>query len=213
LYLIEVVINTTVEYKLLPTQLVKQGWNFKEQDMKAVAKRIISPKVTVDTSELQLTEKLVSLSRVVKVVKGGKNLHFRALVVSGDGNGYVGIGVGKAREVPDAIRKAGVDAKKNLIQINIREATIPHEIVSKFGAARVLLKPAPPGTGVIAGGGVRAVIEAVGIKDVLSKSLGSANPINVVKATLIALSNLRIPEDAIATRKSSKSTKEATTVG
>lgn len=197
----------------MPTQLVKQGWNFKEQDMKAVVKRIISPKVTVDTSELQLTEKLISLSRVVKVVKGGKNLHFRALVVSGDGNGYVGIGVGKAREVPDAIRKAGVDAKKNLIKINIREATIPHEIISKFGAARVLLKPAPPGTGVIAGGGVRAVLEAVGIKDVLSKSLGSANPINVVKATLIALSNLRIPAEAIATRKSSKSTKEATTVG
>jgi small subunit ribosomal protein S5 len=194
-------------------QPVKQGWNFKEQDMKAVAKRIVSPKVTVDTSELQLTEKLVSLSRVVKVVKGGKNLHFRALVVSGDGNGFVGIGVGKAREVPDAIRKAGVDAKKNIIKINIQEATIPHEIVSKFGAARVLLKPAPPGTGVIAGGGVRAVLEAVGIKDVLSKSLGSANPINVVKATLIALSNLRIPQDAIATRKSSKSNKEATTVG
>lgn len=181
--------------------------------MKAVVKRIISPKITVDTSELQLTERLVSLSRVVKVVKGGKNLHFRALVVSGDGNGFVGIGVGKAREVPDAIRKAGVDAKKNIIKINIKEATIPHEIVSKFGAAKVLLKPAPPGTGVIAGGGVRAVLEAVGINDVLSKSLGSANPINVVKATLIALSNLRIPEEAIATRKSQKSTKEATTVG
>jgi small subunit ribosomal protein S5 len=180
--------------------------------MKAVVKRIVSPRVTIDTSELQLTDKLVSLSRVVKVVKGGKNLHFRSLVVSGDGNGYVGIGVGKAREVPESIRKAGVDAKKNLIKISIKDATIPHEIVSKFGAAKVLLKPAPLGTGVIAGGGVRAVLEAVGVKDVLSKSLGSANPINVVKATLIALSNLRMPEEAVASRKSPKSTKEATTV-
>jgi small subunit ribosomal protein S5 len=178
--------------------------------MKAVVKKIVSPRVNIDTSELQLTEKLVSLSRVVKVVKGGKNLHFRALVVTGDGNGYVGIGIGKAREVPDAIRKAGVEAKKNIIKINIRDYTIPHEIISKFGAARVLLKPAPPGTGVIAGGGVRAVLEAVGIKDVLSKSLGSANPVNVVKATLIALSNLRIPGEAIADRKSPKPTKEVT---
>lgn len=178
--------------------------------MKAVVKRIISPRVNTDISELQLNEKLVSLSRVVKVVKGGKNLHFRALVVTGDGNGYIGIGIGKAREVPDAIRKAGVDAKKNIIKINVNAATIPHEIVSKFGAAKVLLKPAPPGTGVIAGGGVRSVLEAVGIKDVLSKSLGSANPINVVKATLIALSNLRIPEEAISRRKSLKPGKEAT---
>lgn len=181
--------------------------------MKAVVKRIVSPRVKMDTSELQLTEKLVSLSRVVKVVKGGKNLHFRALVITGDGNGYVGVGVGKAREVPDAIRKAGVDARKNIIKINIKDYTIPHEIVSKFSAAKVLLKPAPPGTGVIAGGGVRAVLEAVGIKDVLSKSLGSANPVNVVKATLIALSNLRIPEEAVANRKSPKLTEGEPTGG
>jgi small subunit ribosomal protein S5 len=180
--------------------------------MRAVAKRIVGPRVTIDTSELQLTEKLVSLSRVVKVVKGGKNLHFRALVVSGDGNGFVGIGVGKAREVPDAIRKAGVDAKKNIIKISAKEATIPHEIVAKFGAAKVLLKPAPPGTGVIAGGGVRAVLEAVGIKDFLTINLGCQNQINFVKATLIALSNLRIPEEAISSRKSPKLTKEATAV-
>lgn len=181
--------------------------------MKAVVKRLIKPISKIDTSELQLTDKLVSLSRVVKVVKGGKNLHFRAVVVAGDGNGHVGVGIGKSREVPDAIRKAGVDAKKNIIRIIMKDFTIPHEIVAKFGAARVLLKPARPGTGVIAGGGVRAVIEAAGIKDVLSKSLGSSNSINVVKATLIALSNLHIPEESLAIRKTSGTTKETITSG
>lgn len=179
--------------------------------MKAVNKLPVI-KNKVDASELTLNEKLVSLSRVVKVVKGGKNLHFRALVVVGDGNGFVGAGLGKAREVPDAIRKAGVDARKNIIQIKMKGATIPHRIVAKFGAAQVMLKPASPGTGVIAGGGVRAVIEAAGIKDILSKSLGSSNSINVVKATIIALANLRLPEEAIALRRPAKE-KQETEIG
>jgi small subunit ribosomal protein S5 len=170
--------------------------------MKAVTK-VYSPVQRIDASELELTEKLVNLNRVTKVVKGGKNLHFRALVVVGDGKGHVGAGLGKAREVPEAIRKAGVAAKKNLISITFRENTIPHEILAKFGAAKVLLKPAPPGTGVIAGGGVRAVIEAAGVKDILTKSLGCANPINVTKATIMALANLRDPKDVIKRRKSS----------
>ena len=168
--------------------------------MKAVTK-ISTSMPRVDPSELELSEKLVSLNRVTKVVKGGKNLHFRALVVVGDGRGHVGVGLGKAREVPEAIRKAGVVAKKNLITIIFKKSTIPHEILAKFGAARVLLKPAPPGTGIIAGGGVRAVIEAVGVKDILTKSLGCANPINVTKATVTALANLRDPQEAIARRK------------
>lgn len=175
--------------------------------MKAVNK--LPPiKARIDTSELALNEKLVSLARVVKVVKGGKNLHFRALVVVGDGNGHVGVGLGKSREVPDAIHKAGVDARKNIIYIKIKGATIPHQVLAKFGAAKVLLKPAAPGTGVIAGGGVRAVVEAVGIKDILSKSLGSANAINVVKTTVIALANLRLPQEAVDWRKSTLEHKE-----
>jgi len=168
--------------------------------MKAINRLPVNlPKI--DVSELNLNEKLVSLSRVVKVVKGGKNLHFRALVVVGDGNGYVGAGLGKAREVPDAIRKAGVEARKNVIKVNIAGSTIAHGIVAKYGAAEVLLKPAAPGTGVIAGGGVRSVIEAAGVRNVLSKSLGSSNSINVVKATIIALANIRFPKEAIAFRK------------
>ncbi|MDD5313525.1 MAG: 30S ribosomal protein S5, partial [Dehalococcoidia bacterium] len=134
--------------------------------MKA-ATRIYTEVKRVDASDLELSEKLVSLNRVTKVVKGGKNMHFRALVVVGDGKGHVGAGLGKAREVPEAIRKAGVAAKKNLISMTFKESTIPHEILAKYGSAKVLLKPAPPGTGVIAGGGVRAVIEAVGVKDIL----------------------------------------------
>jgi small subunit ribosomal protein S5 len=158
-------------------------------------------KIKVDASELDLSEKLVSLDRVTKVVKGGKQMHFRALVVVGDGNGHVGMGLGKAREVPEAIHKAGVVARKNLLEVTMADNTIPHEIVAKYGAAQVLLKPASPGIGVIAGAGVRAVIEAVGIKDVLTKSLGASNSINVVRATLLALDNLRIPKDVVARRK------------
>ena len=155
----------------------------------------------VDTSEIEFTEKLVSLDRVTKVVKGGKNLHFRAVVVVGDGKGHVGVGLGKAREVPEAIRKAGAAAKKNIITVVFKGGTIPHESLSKYGAARVLLKPAPPGTGIIAGSGVRAVIELTGIRDVLTKSMGCANPVNVTKATVIALANLRDPQDSLKRRR------------
>jgi small subunit ribosomal protein S5 len=175
--------------------------------MKA-ATRIYSPTLRIDTSDMEFTEKLVSLDRVTKVVKGGKNMHFRALVVVGDGKGHVGVGLGKAREVPEAIRKAGVVAKKSVISVVFRDNTIPHESLSKFGAARVLLMPASPGTGVIAGGGVRAVVEAAGVKDILTKSLGCANPVNVTKATIIALANLRNPQDTIKRRKGQAGTEE-----
>ena len=179
----------------------KQDWNFEDGSMRKPVTRIEWPRNKVDPSDLELTEKLISLARVVKVVKGGKNLHFRALVVVGDGNGHVGIGLGKSKEVPEAIRKAGAVARKNMIKVTLRNSTIPHDVFAKFGAAKVLLRPALPGTGVIAGGGVRAVIEAVGIKDVLTKSLGSANSVNVVKATMLALECLRNPEDVVKARK------------
>lgn len=168
--------------------------------MKA-ATRIFVPAPRVDISDMEFTEKLVSLDRVTKVVKGGKNMHFRALVVVGDGKGHVGVGLGKAREVPEAIRKAGVAAKKSVVSVVFRNNTIPHESFSKFGAARVLLKPASPGTGVIAGGGVRAVVEAAGVKDILTKSLGCTNPVNVTRATILALANLRNAQDSIKRRK------------
>jgi small subunit ribosomal protein S5 len=175
--------------------------------MKAV-KKLIEERAKVDTSELDLGEKLVSLNRVTKVVKGGKRLRFRALVVVGDGNGHVGVGLGKAKEVPEAIRKAGVIARKELYKITMSGTTIPHEVLVKSGAAKVLLKPAPPGTGVIAGSSVRSVLEAAGIKDVLSKSLGSSNPVNVVRATVLALASLKKPEEAVAKRKAELEIKE-----
>ncbi len=163
--------------------------------------KLIGPKIKIDASDLDLTEKLVSLARVAKVVKGGKQLHFRALVVVGDGKGHAGMGLGKAREVPESIHKAGVVARKNLIKVTMAGNTIPHDIVAKYGSAKVLLKPASPGIGVIAGGGVRAVLEAAGVKDVLTKSLGGSNSINVVRATLLALANLRDPKAVVAKRK------------
>jgi len=155
----------------------------------------------IDPTELTLSDKLVYINRVSKVVRGGKRLRFSALSVTGDGNGHVGIGVGKANEVPGAISKAGAIARKSLIKVPLVGTTIPHEIKVKFGAAEVLLKPAAPGTGIIAGGSIRAVVEAAGIKDILTKSLGSPNRINTAKATMLALSQLREPKEALARRK------------
>src|SRR4030065_1079480 len=180
--------------------------------MKAI-KKLIEERTRVDASELDISEKLVSLNRTTKVVKGGKRLRFRALVVVGDGNGHVGAGLGKAKEVPEAIRKAGVRARKGLYKVTMSATTIPHEVLAKSGAAKVLLKPASPGTGVIAGGSIRSVLEAAGIKDVLSKSMGSSNPVNVVRATILALASLENPETAVARRKAELEVKEARSGG
>ena len=155
----------------------------------------------IDPTELVLTDKLLFINRVSKVVKGGKRLSFSALVVTGDGNGHVGIGVGKAKEVPAAISKASATAKKNLIKVPLAGVTIPHEMKVKFGATRVLLRPAAPGTGIIAGSSARAVLEAAGIKDILAKSLGSSNRINMAKAAMLALSQLKDRQQELARRK------------
>ena len=154
----------------------------------------------IDASTLDLSEKVVAINRVAKTVKGGRIMKFSALVVVGNGNGIVGFGMGKSSEVPDAIRKGIEDAKKNLIEVSLKGSSIPHEIIGNFGAGSVLLKPAPEGTGVIAGGAVRAVIEMAGIKDIRTKCLRSNNPTNVVNATVQGLAALRNAEEVAAIR-------------
>jgi small subunit ribosomal protein S5 len=182
-----------------------------------LAKEIISK---IDATDLALNDKLVYINRVAKVVKGGKRLRFSALVVTGDDAGHVGMGIGKANEVPEAVTKAGLVAKKHLIKVQMDGLTIPHEIKAKFGASEVILKPAGPGTGVIAGGSMRPVLEVAGVKDIIAKSLGSSNRINLAKATILALSQLRDLKSAINRRKpvevkpvETKQTAETTTEG
>jgi small subunit ribosomal protein S5 len=148
----------------------------------------------IDANRLEITERVVQINRVSKVVKGGRRFSFSAIVVVGDGRGHVGAGLGKADEVPDAIKKGIEDAKKHIIKVPLRDRSIPHPVTADFGAAKVLLRPASKGTGVIAGGSVRAVVESAGISDILSKSLGSTNPVNVVMATMAALRSLRSAE-------------------
>jgi small subunit ribosomal protein S5 len=167
--------------------------------MKIITK-LVKTLPKIDAADMTLNERLVAVDRVAKVVKGGKRLAFRALVVVGDGQGHVGAGLDTAREVPEAIRKAGVAARKSLIKVPMKGSSIPHEVFAKYEAAKILIKPAATGTGILAAGGVRAVLESSGIKDILTKSLGSSNQINVVRATLLALASLRQPDEARAIR-------------
>jgi small subunit ribosomal protein S5 len=160
------------------------------------------PLSRIESADLNLNDKLININRVAKVMKGGKRLRFSALVVTGDGAGHVGVGIGKAAEVPTAISKGGAQARKNLIKVPLINGTIPHEITVDFGAATVMLKPAVPGTGVIAGGSVRAVLEACGVKDILTKALGNTNHINVARATIYALTQLKNLKEELARRRS-----------
>lgn len=164
-------------------------------------RKYIAKRERLEPAEMDLGEKVVFVNRVAKVMKGGRRFHFTAIVVVGDMAGHVGAAMGKATEVPEAIRKAGTIARKHLIRVPLQGTTVPHPILVRFGAAKVLIKPAPPGTGLIAGGGVRAVLEMAGVKDAVAKSLGSNNPANTVKATVLALSKLRSPEEVLRQRR------------
>jgi small subunit ribosomal protein S5 len=164
-------------------------------------RKYIDKKERVDPSEMEISEKVVFINRVAKVMKGGRRFHFTAIVVVGDMNGHVGAAMGKATEVPEAIRKAGTIARKHMIRVPMNKTTIPHPLLVRFGAAKVLIKPAPAGTGLIAGGGVRAVLEMAGVKDAVAKSLGTNNPANAVKATILGLSQLRSPDEVLRRRQ------------
>ena len=155
----------------------------------------------IEGEDAPFVERVVRISRVAKVVKGGRHLSFNAVVVVGDGEGHVGIGMGKADAVPDAVRKGAANARKNIVQITLKGSTIPHEVLTKYGGALVMMKPASPGTGVIAGGAVRAVVELAGVRDILTKARRSTNPVNVVKATFEGLKSLRDPQEEIRRRK------------
>jgi len=164
-------------------------------------RKYIAKNERADPGDAELQEKVVFINRVAKVMKGGRRFHFTAIVVVGDMSGRVGAAMAKATEVPEAIRKASTVARKHMITVPMINTTIPHPLLVRFSAARVLIKPAPPGTGLIAGGGVRAVLEMAGVKDAVAKSLGSSNPANTVKATMLALSRLRSPAEVLARRR------------